>query len=76
MIYKGILLTLIGIIVAIILSRHPNFHNFVNSISILSYFGAIIIGIFFVSSLTVATSVVSLVYLAQVQNPLFVALAA
>ena len=74
--YKGLIITATGIAIAIILSQNPGFHEKVNSLTQLGYFGAFIAGIFFVSTFTVATALLVLLYLGEVQNPIIVALIA
>lgn len=74
--YKGIILTLLGILIALVLARQPWFHASIASFTGLSYVGAILVGMFFVSTFTVATAIVALIYLAEAQNPLLVAIMA
>lgn len=71
--YHALLITLTGIAVAIILSQTPQFHSSIISLAGLSYIGALILGIFFVSTFTVATSIIALVYLSEALNPLYIA---
>ncbi|MDO8512982.1 MAG: hypothetical protein Q7S37_00545 [bacterium] len=74
--YKGIILTIFGVLAAVLLAKQPGFHDFITSLSVLGYLGAVLVGVFFVSTFTVATAIVALFYLAQVQNPFLIALAA
>ncbi|RJP45783.1 MAG: hypothetical protein C4584_02895 [Armatimonadetes bacterium] len=68
--YKNLTIFFISIVVAILLSRTETLHNFLINLGSLSYFGAFIAGIFFVSTFTVATSAVVLLILAESLSPL------
>jgi uncharacterized membrane protein YdjX (TVP38/TMEM64 family) len=74
--YKGIIIALVGIFLAIVLSKVPAFHNFIKGFAEFGYLGVIVVGIFFVSTFTVATSLLALVYLLGFYNPFYIALLA
>src|SRR3990167_4370255 len=63
--YKNIILSLIGLTVALILFRYEGFHLFLLNLGQLGYIGAFIAGIFFVSIFTVASGTVILLVLAE-----------
>ena len=69
------LLTL-SIVVLFFIADSPIVHTLIAQIGAYSYFGALITGIFFVSSFTVVPATIVLFHLAQSFTPLFVAMAA
>lgn len=68
--YKYLSLMLGGVIVAILLGSNQGFHHWVIHLGTLEYVGAFIAGALFVSSFTVATSVVVIGILSDNINPL------
>ena len=74
--YKNLTTIFVGIVLAIILSRIDAFHSFLLHLGGFGYVGAFIAGIFFVSTLTVATSALILLILAETLSPLEIGLIA
>lgn len=74
--YKNLTILLFGIILAIVLSQVESFHSFLLHLNSFGYIGAFVAGIFFVSTLTVATSALVLLTLAEVLSPIEIALIA
>ena|SRR3989338_4666075 len=74
--YKNTALLILSLIVFFFLADTPFIDNFISRIGNLGYFGAFFGGIFFVSTFTVAPASVVLFHIAQILNPLGVAIAA
>lgn len=74
--YKNLTILFFGVILAIILSQIESFHSFLLHLGGFGYIGAFVAGIFFVSTLTVATSALVLLTLAEVLSPIEIALIA
>lgn len=74
--YKNLSLSILGIVIAVILSQIPAFHTFLRHLNGFGYLGAFAAGILFVSSFTVATGALVLFDLARVLPPLTIALLA
>ncbi len=74
--YKNLTVFLLGIILAVFLSRVESFHSFLLHLNNFGYLGAFIAGIFFVSTFTVATSALVLLTLAEFLSPIEIALIA
>lgn len=74
--YKNITVVFLGIILAIVLSQIEAFRTFLLHLSGLGYVGTFIAGIFFVSTFTVATSVLILLTLAETMSPVEIGLVA
>ncbi|OGH03021.1 MAG: hypothetical protein A2798_01155 [Candidatus Levybacteria bacterium RIFCSPHIGHO2_01_FULL_37_17] len=74
--YKNILGAIIGITLALILSRFELFHAFLLNLGDLGYLGAFIAGILFVNVFTVATGAIMLLVLAESLNPIELAVIA
>lgn len=64
--YQNLLLTALGICLAVYLGLNPQFHQLLTHAGTLGYFGAFLAGMFFVSTFTVATSAVILFEFAEV----------
>lgn len=60
----------VGILLAIVLSRNTQFHEFLVHLDNFGYLGAFISGIFFVSTFTVATSALMLSIFAKTLSPI------
>ncbi len=67
-------MVLAGVIIAVFLAENDTFKIFVHQLGNLEYLGALIAGVMFVSSFTVATSTVLIAILAQDLNPFLLAL--
>lgn len=74
--YKNLLLTLLGIIFAVILSRYEPFHLFLLNLKDYGYIGAFFAGMLFVSTFTFATGAIILLIFAEALNPIELALIA
>lgn len=74
--YKNIFFTILGILVAIFLSRNPYLHNFLVQLGDLGYIGAFFAGMLFVSTFSVATGALILFILAESLHPLEIGLIA
>lgn len=74
--YKNLTIVVIGIILAIILSRIDAFHSFLLHLGGFGYIGAFIAGMLFVSTFTVATSVLVLLILTETLSPIEIGLIA
>jgi len=74
--YKNLTILFFGIVIAIVLSQVESFHTFLLHLNNFGYIGAFIAGILFVSTLTVATSALVLLTLAEVLSPIEIALIA
>lgn len=74
--YKNLTIVLVGIIVAILLSRNEMFHSFLMHLGNFGYVGAFVAGILFVSTFTVATSALVLLTLAESLSPIEIGLIA
>lgn len=74
--FKNTAILILSLIVLFYLMTFPSVKNFIASTGELGYLGAFIIGIFFVSTFTVAPSVVVLFYLAERFNAWEIALLA
>lgn len=74
--YKNLTIALLGLLIAIFLSRFEVFHDLLKQLGSFGYIGAFIAGIFFVSTFTVATSAVVLLILAQSLSPVEIGLIA
>ena len=72
--YKYLSLLLIGLLVAVFLAKNEEFHNFLLHLGTLEYVGILIAGMLFVSSFTVATSIVLIGILTQNTHPLIIGL--
>lgn len=68
--YKFLTLFLLGLLVAVFLAENDSFHSWLLSLGSLEYLGALVAGIFFVSSFTVVTSTVLIAILAENLHPL------
>lgn len=67
--YKNLTFVLIGFLGAILLSRFEAFHSFLLHLGNLSYVGAFLAGMLFVSTFTVATGGLILLVLAETLSP-------
>lgn len=74
--YKNLTLALLGVLVALWLSKFEIFHEFLTHLGSAGYAGAFVAGILFVSTFTVATGAVILFTLAEYLHPLEIALLA
>lgn len=74
--YKNLLLTVLGIIFAIVLSRYEPFHLFLLNLKDYGYIGAFFAGMLFVSTFTFATGAIILLIFAEALNPIELALIA
>ncbi|MFA6368989.1 MAG: hypothetical protein WCX20_01235 [Candidatus Shapirobacteria bacterium] len=74
--YKNLTILFFGIMLAIILSRIEIFHSFLLHLNGFGYIGVFVAGILFVSTFTVATSVLILFTFAEVLSPIEIALIA
>lgn len=74
--YKNLTALLVSLIILFVIVDTPYVQQFIHGIGDLGYLGAFIVGIFFVSTYTVAPSIVVLFTLANELNPLAVALIA
>jgi len=74
--YKNLTLVFFGVVLAIFLSRLDFFRSFLLHLGTLGYFGAFIAGILFVSTFTVATGALILLFLAEYLHPLEIGLIA
>ncbi|KKW11116.1 MAG: hypothetical protein UY49_C0008G0009 [Microgenomates group bacterium GW2011_GWC1_49_7] len=74
--YKNIAIVTMGILFAIFLSRVEGFHELLLHLGTLGYVGAFIAGMFFVSTFTVATGTLMLIYLTEQYSPLEIGLIA
>lgn len=63
--YKNITLVILGIFLALIISRVEAFHSFLIHLGGLGYFGAFIAGILFVNTFTVSTGALILLVLSE-----------
>jgi len=68
--YKNLSVFVIILVIALILSRYEPFHLFLLNLGNLGYFGALLAGILFVSTFTVAIGIVILLVLAETLSPL------
>ncbi len=68
--YKNLTLVLLGVVIAIILSRIEVFHQFLLHLGNFGYIGAFIAGMLFVSTFSVATGAVILLILAETLSPI------
>jgi hypothetical protein len=67
--HKNSVLFIIGLVIAIIFSQIPWFKEFLGTLGTLGYLGAVIAGMLFVSTFTVATGAVILMTLAKTLSP-------
>lgn len=74
--YKNLVLLIVSIFVFFLLADMPFVDSAIRRIGGLGYFGALLGGVFFVSTFTVAPASVILFHIAQSLNPLGVAVAA
>lgn len=74
--YKNTLQLLLGIMAAVLLSRSTEFHDFLINLGGIGYLGAVIGGMMFVLTFTVATGILILVSLANELSAIPLALAA
>ncbi len=74
--YQNLTLALVGIFIALMLSSIENFHSFLLHLGGFGYFGAFIAGMLFVSTFTVATSILVLLVLAETLSPIEIGLIA
>lgn len=74
--YKNLTIAFLGILLAIGLTRIHGFHTFLAHLGTLGYIGAFVCGILFVSTFTMATSVVILFTLAEYLSPVEIGLIA
>jgi hypothetical protein len=74
--YKNTLLLLASLLLIFLLSKTPALDEFIKSIGNLGYFGALVTGIFFVSTFTVVPASIVLFHLAEYLHPLEVAILA
>lgn len=74
--YKNFFLLVVSLILFFYFAETDTVQNFIKKIGNLSYFGAFIIGIFFVSTFTVAPAMAILYNLAETLNPLGVVILA
>ncbi len=74
--YQGIFLLILGVIIALFLSQQDFFYHFIGSLGSMGYLGSFLLGIFFVSSISVATSILGLLQLAEIQNIALIAISA
>ncbi len=72
--YKNTALLAVSLLALFLLADTAIMHSFIKYISSYGYFGAVITGIFFVSTFTVAPASVILFHLAQEFNPILIAL--
>ena len=72
--YKYLSLMLGGVIIAILLGSNQGFHNWIIHLGTLEYLGAFLAGVLFVSSFTVATSIVVIGILSDNIHPLVLGL--
>lgn len=68
--HHNLLLLSFGLIIALAFSQFPPFNKFIEYISQLGYLGAILSGILFTSTFTVATGGLLLINLSNTLNPL------
>jgi hypothetical protein len=68
--YKNLALLLFSVILAFLLSGFEPFHSFILNLGELGFVGAFLAGILFVSTFTVATSILVLITLTEVLSPL------
>lgn len=68
--YKNLTFFFFSILIAFFLSRFEAFHTFLLSLGNLSYLGAFLAGILFISAFTVATGAVILLFLTEKLSPL------
>jgi uncharacterized membrane protein YdjX (TVP38/TMEM64 family) len=74
--FKHLTISVVGIIIAIILSQNEQLHAFLAHLGSLGYIGAFIAGILFVSTFTVATAALILLILAETLHPIEIGLIA
>lgn len=74
--YKNLTFSLLGVIIAVLISRFELFHLFLLNLGSFGYIGAFLGGILFVSTFTVATGAVILLVLAERLSPLEIGLIA
>lgn len=68
--HSNLLLLTFGLVTAIVVSQLPFFNNIIQYISRLGYFGAILSGMLFASTFTVATGGLLLINLSNTLNPM------
>ena len=68
--YKNLTIVFIGVVLAIVLSKNEIFRSFLLHLGNFGYIGAFVAGIFFVSTVTVATSALVLLTLAETLSPI------
>ena len=68
--YTNIVMVVIGVLIAIMLSKYEPFHAYILQFGTFGYFGAFVAGILFVSTFTAATSALVLLILAERLSPI------
>lgn len=74
--YKNTTVLVLSLVTCFILAGTPMVHALIAEIGTYGYLGSLIVGVFFVSSFTVAPASILLFNLAQIHNPLLIALTA
>lgn len=72
--YKYLSALLVGLILAVFLAENESFKTFLHQLGTLEYLGAFFSGVLFVSSFTVATSIVIISILTNDIHPLWIAI--